>query len=236
MQPPASETSHRLLPLPGRLLPSPEHHASEAKVRLYVGRRLASRGGAHCPTPQPAALAGAAGMVGSGLGAAVSQVECGHLRVPSPWKGLIELVHLLSLGKQAFTSPMALKLLKRRHMGCPSSVLWEGSGGPAPCPAREKPRVWGAGWHQAGALLCSCGSQEGVAPELRPINKLHRSPPAFLLLLHAPSCPATARSASFPGLAPTAEMWVAVVSRLPQRGRSVFEDELEQCPQTLLPL
>lgn len=38
-------------------------------------------------------------MMGSGLGAAVSQLECGHLRVPNLWKGLIELVHLLSLGK-----------------------------------------------------------------------------------------------------------------------------------------
>ena len=79
---------------------------------------------------------------------------------------------LLPFYKQAFTSPTALKLLEHRHMGSPSSALWEGSGGPAPSPAREKPRVWGAGWHQAGALLCSCGSQEGAAPELRPINKV----------------------------------------------------------------
>ena len=83
----------------GLVLHGLEHHASEAKVRLCAGRWLASRGGAHCPTPQPAALAGAAGMMGSGLGAAVSQLQCGHLRVPSPWKGLIELVHLMSLGK-----------------------------------------------------------------------------------------------------------------------------------------
>ena len=71
---------------------------------------------------------------------------------------------------------------------------------------------------------------------LPPTPQPHRPPPASLLLLRAPGCPATARSASFPGLAPTAEMWVAVVSRRPQRGRSVFEDELEQYPQTLFPL
>ena len=67
----------------GLVLRGLEHHASEAKVRLYAGQ-LASRGGAFCPTPQPAALAGAAGRMESGLGAAVSQLECGHLRVPSP--------------------------------------------------------------------------------------------------------------------------------------------------------
>lgn len=82
--------------------------------------------------------------------------------------------------KQAFTGPTALKPLKPRHMGGPSSPLWEARcwGWPGlrwvlPQPLPERSPVSGE-WAGTGQVPCSAAvvpAQEGAATELRSINK-----------------------------------------------------------------